>query len=153
MALETPSRPPPPPFMANAILNFHFDFLTPSLKGCMEISPKHGAEVGGVFHQYLPAEKWKERQTWGRGSCFQPVAGKSAAPCHYHSVKLTIPGRIQNETAINMKQWNCDSHVLPGNQGLSLPCSLSAAPGDKKCGENITDHGGLWLHTSCGCLV
>ena len=30
MALETPSRPPP--FMANAILNFHFDFLKPSLK-------------------------------------------------------------------------------------------------------------------------
>ena len=23
----------PPPFMANAILNFHFDFLTPSLNG------------------------------------------------------------------------------------------------------------------------
>ena len=30
VALETPSRPPPP-FMANAILNFHFDFLTTSL--------------------------------------------------------------------------------------------------------------------------
>ena len=30
VALETPSRPPPP-FMANAILNFHFDFLKPSL--------------------------------------------------------------------------------------------------------------------------
>ena len=30
MANETPSRPPPP-FMANAILNFHFDYLTPSL--------------------------------------------------------------------------------------------------------------------------
>ena len=29
MALETPSRPPP--FMANAILNFHFDYLTTSL--------------------------------------------------------------------------------------------------------------------------
>ena len=29
MANETPSRPPP--FMANAILNFHFDFLNPSL--------------------------------------------------------------------------------------------------------------------------
>ena len=30
-----PSKPPrdlPPPFMANAILNFHFDFLTPSLR-------------------------------------------------------------------------------------------------------------------------
>ena len=28
------SRPPrdPPPFMANAILNFHFDFLNPSLR-------------------------------------------------------------------------------------------------------------------------
>ena len=30
MANETPSRPPPP-FMANAILNFHFDYLNPSL--------------------------------------------------------------------------------------------------------------------------
>ena len=30
MALETPSRPPPA-FMANAILNFHFDYLTTSL--------------------------------------------------------------------------------------------------------------------------
>ena len=30
MANETPSRPPPP-FMANAILNFHFDFPHPSL--------------------------------------------------------------------------------------------------------------------------
>ena len=29
MANETPSRPPP--FMANAILNFHFDYVTPSL--------------------------------------------------------------------------------------------------------------------------
>ena len=29
MANETPSRPPP--FMANAILNFHFDYLKPSL--------------------------------------------------------------------------------------------------------------------------
>ena len=29
MANETPSRPPP--FMANAILNFHFDFLHTSL--------------------------------------------------------------------------------------------------------------------------
>ena len=30
MANETPSRPPP--FMANAILNFHFDFPHPSLR-------------------------------------------------------------------------------------------------------------------------
>ena len=30
MANETPSRPPPP-LMANAIKNFHFDFLTTSL--------------------------------------------------------------------------------------------------------------------------
>ena len=29
MALETPSRPRP--FMANAILNFHFDYLNPPL--------------------------------------------------------------------------------------------------------------------------
>ena len=30
VALETPSRPPPP-FMANTILNFHFDYLITSL--------------------------------------------------------------------------------------------------------------------------
>ena len=30
MANETPSKPPSP-FMANAILNFHFDYVTPSL--------------------------------------------------------------------------------------------------------------------------
>ena len=30
MANETPSRPPPP-FVANAPLNFHFDYLTTSL--------------------------------------------------------------------------------------------------------------------------
>ena len=34
MANETPSRPPPP-FMANAILNFHFDYVTTSLT-CFE---------------------------------------------------------------------------------------------------------------------
>ena len=38
MANETPSRPPPPPLMANAILNFHFDFLTPSLSLSKELS-------------------------------------------------------------------------------------------------------------------
>ena len=31
VALETPSRPPSP-FMANTILNFHFDYLIPSLR-------------------------------------------------------------------------------------------------------------------------
>ena len=52
MALETPSRPPPP-FMANAILNFHFDFLKPSLSSnhtiitapvntCDQITPRFG---------------------------------------------------------------------------------------------------------------
>ena len=30
VALETPSRPPPP-FMAKTILDFHFNYLTPSL--------------------------------------------------------------------------------------------------------------------------
>ena len=37
MALETPSRPPP--FMANAILNFHFDYLNPSLIGAQCAKP------------------------------------------------------------------------------------------------------------------
>ena len=32
VALETPLRRPPPPFMANTILNFHFDYWNPSLR-------------------------------------------------------------------------------------------------------------------------
>ena len=36
VALETPSRPTPP-FMANTILNFHFDYLTPSLSVHLEL--------------------------------------------------------------------------------------------------------------------
>ena len=41
------SRPPqdPPPFMAKSILNFHFDYLTPSLK----ILGKKGARVISVI--------------------------------------------------------------------------------------------------------
>ena len=34
MALKTPSRPLPP-FMANTILNFHFDYWHPSLMMCI----------------------------------------------------------------------------------------------------------------------
>ena len=40
MANETPSRPPPPPFMANTILNFHFDYLHPSLSEWVYIGMK-----------------------------------------------------------------------------------------------------------------
>ena len=55
MALETPSRPPPP-FMANAILNFHFDFLNPSLKLMAKFVPTHlypkdySGPVASVLH-------------------------------------------------------------------------------------------------------
>ena len=47
------SRPPrdPPPFMANAILNFHFDFLTPSLNKEMLIEKM--SETVTVFY-FLP---------------------------------------------------------------------------------------------------
>ena len=43
VALETPKDPPP--FMAKSILNFHFDYLTPSLK----ILGKKGARVISVI--------------------------------------------------------------------------------------------------------
>ena len=49
MANETPSRPSPP-FMANAILNFHFDFLHPSLSGLNPI--KHS-----TFIFYIPLDQ------------------------------------------------------------------------------------------------
>ena len=57
------------------------------------------------------------------------MAGKSASACHYHSVKLAIPV----EVGINISNvFNIVSHVLPGDQGLCLPCSLPATPGGKK---------------------
>ena len=37
-----PPRDPAPPFMANAILNFHFDFLNPSLsEKCNKVGKKY----------------------------------------------------------------------------------------------------------------
>ena len=51
MANETPSRPPPP-LMANAILNFHFDFLNPSL-----IVLPLGCQFKPVFHNKLHTDK------------------------------------------------------------------------------------------------
>ena len=53
MALETPSRPPPP-FMANAILNFHFDFLKPSLKSFdLELVVKYASESIYIYTQNI----------------------------------------------------------------------------------------------------
>ena len=58
VVLETPSRPPrdPLPFMANTILNFHFDYLHPSLTskgrspcdivGGVLVEADHSTEVG-----------------------------------------------------------------------------------------------------------
>ena len=52
MANETPSRPPPL-FMANAILNFHFDFLHTSLSQvaaaeCVRHEKPSGSTAGGI---------------------------------------------------------------------------------------------------------
>ena len=54
MANETPSRPPP--LMANAILNFHFDFLTPSLKCILETFK------GIVSQSLLPKKPLKAKE-------------------------------------------------------------------------------------------
>ena len=40
VALETPSEPPSP-FMANTILNFHFDYLNPFLSGSAQVEITH----------------------------------------------------------------------------------------------------------------
>ena len=70
MANETPSRPPPPPFMANAILNFHFDYVTPSLSlkffplSCSSYSSPFSIESISVIKlhegtvQLLPSSVW-----------------------------------------------------------------------------------------------
>ena len=39
----------PPPFMANAILNFHFDFLTPSLRFFNQPAPN--LETSSILHK------------------------------------------------------------------------------------------------------
>ena len=62
MANETPSRPPP--LMANAIKNFHFDFLKPSLSSTLveTIRAKRTKEVATTREEthccrYLPPVK------------------------------------------------------------------------------------------------
>ena len=53
VALETPTRPPP--FMANAILNFHFDFQTPSLTYShvvVAFLPKFAAAGRQLFYRF-----------------------------------------------------------------------------------------------------
>ena len=68
MANETPSRPPRP-FMANAILNFHFDFWHPSLSEPRDffqasLFEKWRSNMGRHFHRtylkdtLLPFEFW-----------------------------------------------------------------------------------------------
>ena len=42
---KPPRDPTPPPFMANAILNFHFDFLTPSLSQHTKRSPTYRMNI------------------------------------------------------------------------------------------------------------
>ena len=53
MALDT-GLDPPPPFMANAILNFHFDYLNPSLTSHIRSSPS----VSRIYphHCFIAAE-------------------------------------------------------------------------------------------------
>ena len=51
VALETPSRHPP--FMAKTILNFHFDYLTPSLSQCVGPLSHDGGRGGDGDGLYL----------------------------------------------------------------------------------------------------
>ena len=52
MANETPSRPPLP-LMANAIINFHFDFLTPSLIEIWNFNLNKSLFLILYFHQHI----------------------------------------------------------------------------------------------------
>ena len=56
---------PPPPFMANAILNFHFDFLNTSLNGGQE-AENDPAAASSVGMNYIRLEyvAYMEEHTW-----------------------------------------------------------------------------------------
>ena len=60
------SRPPrdPPPFMANAILNFHFDFLNPSLSQIASLSKNWLYNIGQIWAQKLNSKLQSYDQTW-----------------------------------------------------------------------------------------
>ena len=59
VALETPSRPPPPQFMAKTILNFHFDYPQPSLTITWDLKILCDSLRQGINKLHKPlAEVW-----------------------------------------------------------------------------------------------
>ena len=52
-----PRDPPPPPFMANTILNFHFDYPHPSLRKANINSQKRKIRFKNLLFQLLPPQR------------------------------------------------------------------------------------------------
>ena len=86
VALETPSRPPPP-FMANAILNFHFDYWHTSLivgRDCRDKSQLWELLVKIDNDNYMEKYKDKEKNALGDD---EPL---SYSNCHMATVPSAI---------------------------------------------------------------
>ena len=83
------SRPPrdPPPFMANAILNFHFDYLTPSLS-CTELAFSHARITSFKPQQRQWVCEWKSDR-WGK-VLMEHGFGENKGPLAIFKEDLTI---------------------------------------------------------------
>ena len=69
------SRSPrdPPPFLANAILNFHFDYLNPSLTpsvGVLSVAP--ALLKACVYNSFLSSKASSFDHTWFLSGCNEP---------------------------------------------------------------------------------
>ena len=108
VALETP----PPPFMANAILNFHFDYLNPSLSWTQPSGPLClwecllEAHVWLAFHHILGV--WvcgKSLTIWFR---LYPPQAQLGPTLHY----LTQKHNISTIQYISSRRWVFQNTLL-----------------------------------------
>ena len=91
MANETPSRPPP--LMANAILNFHFDFLNPSLS------------LSYFFSRLL-------RSSWSGFGLLGPITGSGFGDSSGSNEDAVTLGAVEVAHPLHLDNM-CDAILLP----------------------------------------
>ena len=98
VALETPSTRDPPPFIAKAILNFHFDYLNPSL-----IHPLANKHMKRRWQVFILLQTY-ERRWQVLGIAYRAEASKCYSPA-------CLPC-WEAQTKEGCSNWNWWAHAL-----------------------------------------
>ena len=121
------SRPPrdPPPFMANAILNFHFDFLTPSLIQAMKYIEKSRSGDKQFVHSLITLEdvfcRPHPKISWAMMDHLPTISGYAAT--------LVIPWReFWSENTIGVDKLGIFWPKFGAHQRLEMTIFSSPSP-------------------------